>query len=116
MQHKAFYIYIITNPSLTVLYTGVTNSIEDRILEHYHNRGNSKTFAGKYYCYNLLYYETYKYVNSAIAREKEIKGWNKNKKLELIKTINPDLNFLNADFFGTWPPPADWGMRDSYEK
>ena len=68
------------------------------------NRGNSKTFAGKYYCYNLIYFEEFKYVCNAIAREKEIKGWRRDKKLQLIKTRNPDWVFLNAQVCGDWPP------------
>src|SRR3979409_1680625 len=52
-----YYIYIVTNPERNVLYTGVTNNLGIRLMEHYANRGNTKTFAGKYYCYNLIYYE-----------------------------------------------------------
>ena len=90
-----FYIYIVTNPERTVLYTGVTNNLAQRLIEHYSNRGQPNTFAGKYYCYNLIYYESFQYINEAIAREKEIKGWRRQKKLDLIKTMNPDWTFLN---------------------
>ena len=102
-QHQ-YYIYIITNPERTVLYTGVTNNLVQRLTEHWANRGNSKTFAGKFYCYNLIYFEEFQYINNAIAREKEIKGWRKQKKLDLIKTKNPDWFFLNAQVCGDWPP------------
>jgi len=67
-----YYIYIITNPERTVLYTGVTNDLSQRLIEHWVNKGQPKTFAGKYYCYNLIYYEEFRYINDAIAREKEI--------------------------------------------
>jgi putative endonuclease len=99
-----FYIYIVTNPERTVLYTGVTNDLAQRLIEHYSNRGQPKTFAGKFYCYNLIYYESFQYVNDAIAREKEIKGWSRKKKLDLIKTMNPDWTFLNPTVCEGWPP------------
>lgn len=102
-QHH-YYIYIVTNPERTVLYTGVTNDLAQRLVEHWVNRGIAKTFAGKYYCYNLIYYEDFQYINNAIAREKEIKGWRRQKKIELIKTMNPGWIFLNPSFCGEWPP------------
>jgi putative endonuclease len=88
-----YYIYIVTNPERTVFYTGVTNDLVLRIVEHWMNRGKSETFAGKYYCYNLLYYEEFRYINDAIAREKEIKGWRRQKKLDLIKQLILILRF-----------------------
>ena len=66
-----YYIYIVTNPQREVLYTGLTNDLQTRIIEHYQNRGNEQTFTGKYYCYNLIYYEGFNYINDAIAREKK---------------------------------------------
>ena len=99
-----YYIYIVANPERTVLYTGVTNDLSQRLIEHWINKGNPKTFAGKYYCYNLIYYEDFKYINNAIAREKEIKGWRRQKKLDLIKTMNPDWTFLNPTICDGWPP------------
>jgi putative endonuclease len=102
-QHH-YYTYIVTNPERTVLYTGVTNNLSQRLTEHWSNRGNPKTFAGKYYCYNLIYYEYFPYINNAIAREKEIKGWRRQKKLDLIKTMNPDRTFLNPSVCDGWPP------------
>ena len=99
-----YYIYIVTNPERTVLYTGVTNNISQRLIEHWMNRGKPETFAGKYYCYNLIYFEEFSYIYNAIAREKEIKGWRKEKKLKLINTKNPDWFFLKAEIFGVWPP------------
>lgn len=55
-------------------YIQATNNLPQRLIEHWVNRGNPKTFAGKYYCYNLIYYEYFPYIKSAIMREKEIKG------------------------------------------
>ena len=73
MSNGNYYVYITTNPGKTILYTGVTNDLKRRLLQHYQNRGNKKSFAGKYYCYKLIYYEFYGDIHQAIAREKEIK-------------------------------------------
>jgi putative endonuclease len=102
-QHL-YFIYIITNPEKTVLYTGVTNNLEARLAEHYFNRGQPKTFAGRYYCYNLIYFEEFQYIHDAIAREKEIKGWSRKKKEALIKTKNRDWTILNKSYCRQWPP------------
>ena len=59
---------------------------------------------GKYNAFYILYYESHQYVGNAIASEKEIKGWRREKKIELIKTINPCLNFWNDELFDEWPP------------
>ena len=87
-------MYITTNPGKTVLYTGVTNDLERRLLEHYQNRGNKKSFAGRYYCYKLLYFEDYTDIYQAIEREKEIKDLSRKRKEELISTKNPNWHFL----------------------
>jgi len=103
-QQENYSVYIVTNPERNVLYTGVTNDLVQRLIEHWLKRGTPDTFAGKYYCYNLIYYEDFQYVKDAIAREKEIKGWRRQKKLDLIKTTNPDWTFLNGQICGGWPP------------
>ncbi len=74
VNEKSYYVYILTNKIKTVLYTGMTNALEQRLIEHYIDRIERKTFTGKYNCHFLIYYESYRYVNDAIAREKEIKG------------------------------------------
>ena len=104
MFNRCFYVYILTNKLRTVLYTGVTNNLEQRIIEHWLNRGQNKSFTSAYNVYFLLYYEVFRYINDAIAREKEIKGWRREKKMQLINQFNPGLNFLNAKLFGKWPP------------
>ena len=104
MRQYQFYIYIVTNPQRTVLYTGITNNLAQRLIEHYSNRGQPQTFAGKFYCYNLIYYETFPYADNAIGREKEIKGWSRKKKMDLIKTMNPDWIFMNPSVCEGWPP------------
>ena len=104
MNQKKFYVYIVTNSNNTVLYTGVTNNLKERIIEHYTGKEKSKSFTSKYHCYHLLFYESFNYINNAIAREKEIKGWVRKKKLELIRSFNPEFKFLNEELFGGWPP------------
>ena len=71
-NQRCYSFYITTNSTRNVLYCGVTNDLQQRIIEHYLPRGNSKTFAGKCYCYWLVYFEHFKYINDAIARETEV--------------------------------------------
>jgi putative endonuclease len=101
---KNYYVYIVTNPGKEVLYTGVTNDLGRRITEHYLNRGQHQTFAGRFYCYELIYWEDFKDIRKAIAREKEIKGWRREKKLALIEKENPSWNFFNNSILDQWPP------------
>jgi putative endonuclease len=101
---KTYFTYIATNWTRTVLYVGVTNNLKQRIIEHYLDKGDRKKFTGRYYCHFLLYYESSRYVLNAIAREKELKGWSRIKKENLIRTMNPEMIFLNAEVFGEWPP------------
>ena len=105
-----YFVYILTNPNKTVLYTGITNDLESRLIEHYYNKGVEKTFAGRYFCYNLLYYERHNTPFAAIEREKEIKDWNRKKKEELINSFNPELEFLNSEIMN-WPPEKGTGPR-----
>ncbi|MBJ2127127.1 GIY-YIG nuclease family protein [Flavobacterium sp. IB48] len=90
-----YFIYILTNKSKSVFYVGVTNNLKKRLIKHKENiLLNHKTFASKYNVEFLLYYEKFTWIQEAIAREKEIKGWRREKKIDLIKTINPELKFL----------------------
>ena len=57
-------------------------------------------------CFYLVYYECTQYINNAIAREKEIKGWSRKKKEELIRSLHPSLKFLNHEILGEWPPSS----------
>ena len=101
---QSFYVYIVTNPNKTTLYIGVTNNLSARLVEHWNNRNSKETFAGKYFCYYLIYYEEFSHILPAIAREKEIKKWNRAKKEVLINSKNPGWNFLNKHFCAEWPP------------
>jgi len=93
-----YFVYIITNQNKTVLYTGVTNDLSARLYQHeQESKTLKKTFAGKYNCYFLLYYEHFDFIEHAIDREKEIKGWSRKKKHELINSTNPEWKFLNEE-------------------
>jgi putative endonuclease len=92
-----YYVYILTNKSKAVLYTGITNELKERLYFHCNPEANSKSFTSKYKCFFLIYYERYEDVNIAIEREKQIKGWKRDKKEILIKEFNPEWKFLNND-------------------
>ncbi|QOG04157.1 GIY-YIG nuclease family protein [Flavobacterium sp. MDT1-60] len=97
--YHTYYIYILTNKPRSVFYTGVTNNLKKRLNQHQeHIFLKNKTFASKYNVQFLLYYEKFTWIHEAIAREKEIKGWRREKKIELIKSMNPDFEFLNYLF------------------
>ncbi len=104
---KSYYVYIVTNPNRRVLYTGVTNNLERRIVEHYVSRGKKGTFAGQYYCYNLVYFEEHSSISDAIRSEKIIKRKRRSWKDELIKSFNPGMKFLNYLVIGVWPPDEE---------
>jgi putative endonuclease len=96
---KTFYVYLMTNRSRVVLYTGVTNSLERRIW--YHRSENPKSFTSSYKANRLVYYERFNDARSAITREKEIKGWRREKKNELVQTLNPKWRDLGLELFGS---------------
>jgi putative endonuclease len=95
---KTYYTYILTNFSKRSLYVGVTNNLGARLGEHYANKDNPFSWAGKYKCFYLIYYEQFDNINNAIAREKEIKKWRREKKEKLIATKNPNWAFMNDRF------------------
>jgi putative endonuclease len=97
MWNYNFYVYITTNPAKTVLYVGVTNDLSRRLYEHTENSGKLSSFAGKYSCYNLIYYEHFFHIDHAIEREKEIKKWRREKKEALVNSLNPEWRFLNKE-------------------
>ncbi|MDR1950612.1 MAG: GIY-YIG nuclease family protein [Bacteroidales bacterium] len=93
---KKYYIYILTNQTKTVLYVGVTNNLKRRISEHFTGKTLKENhFTAKYKCHYLLYFEEFTDIKQAIAREKELKGWRREKKIMLINTKNPTHEFLN---------------------
>ena len=83
-----YYVYILTNKNLTVLYTGVTNDLIRRVYEH-KNHQDKDSFTAKYNVNRLVYYEETTDVKAAIEREKQIKSWNRERKKSLIMRMNP---------------------------
>jgi len=77
-----YYVYILTNKTRTVLYTGVTNNLKERLHFHANPLPFSKTFTTKYKCFYLIFYEHFFEIEDAIKREKQIKGWSRKKKEE----------------------------------
>lgn len=103
MKQHNYYTYVLTNYNRKVLYTGVTNDIEKRLYEHYSGLDQENSFTSKYKCFYLIWYERHQYINHAIEREKEIKGWTRAKKINLIEQENKNWSFLNSDIM-EWPP------------
>ena len=87
MQERIYFVYLLTNTTNRVLYTGVTNNLERRLYQHRNNL--TPGFASKYRCHKLVWYETTPSVEAAIAREKQIKGGSRAKKVALIEWVNP---------------------------
>ena len=95
----SYYVYIITNKFRSTYYIGMTNNLKVRFQQHKDNIVlKNKTFASKYGLEYLVYYEKFVWVQEAIAREKELKKWRREKKLELIRSFNPEFEFLNHNF------------------
>ena len=88
LVEKQYCVYILTNKNNTVLYTGVTNNLKRRVLEHKQNQGS--VFTSKYKIHKLVYYEVTTDINAAILREKQIKAGSRQKKIDLINSMNKD--------------------------
>lgn len=95
---KKGYVYILTNPRKTVLYTGVTSNLGKRLYEH--KNKIAEGFTRRYNCSELVYYEISDDIESAIAREKQIKAGCRLKKEELINNFNPEWEDLSKGLFG----------------
>jgi putative endonuclease len=95
-----YFVYITTNKTKTVLYTGVTNDLKRRLTEHETDSKTQKThFTGKYNAFYLVYFQRFQYIEHAIEREKQIKGWKRLKKMQLITEFNPQWVFLSHNDF-----------------
>ena len=90
-----YYVYILTNQTNRVLYTGVTNDLARRTKEH--TEGYGSAFTSRYRVHKLIFFEAFHDVTAAILREKQIKGWRREKKLALIKKKNPDFSDLRKE-------------------
>ena len=92
---KTFFVYIMTNPRKTVLYTGMTNNLPRRV--HEHKEKLTSGFAAKYNVTALVYYEIAATAEAAIAREKQIKAGSRRRKVELINRMNPTWLDLSTE-------------------
>ena len=95
---KAYYAYMMTNRSRVVLYTGVTKSLERRLW--YHGNAAVKSFTNRYKVDRLVYFERFDNPRDAISREKEIKGWRREKKNDLVRRLNPKWEDLGEQLCG----------------
>ena len=96
-MEKQFYVYIMTNKIKTTLYIGVTNDLERRVLEH--KQKINEGFTSKYEVTRLVYFESFQYINDAILREKRLKKWNRQWKINLITEENKEWNDLSEDWY-----------------
>ena len=92
-----YYVYILTHNTNSVMYIGVTNDLKRRLYEH--NLGEIEGFTKKYHVGKLVYFEEFQEVNDAIAREKQLKRWTREKKNVLVESKNPMWNDLGEGFF-----------------
>ena len=94
-MYNNYFVYIMSNSHNTVLYIGVTNDIERRVSEH--KSGLIFGFTKRYNCNKLVYFETFNDINQAIDREKQLKGWKRDRKDALIDAVNKERRDLSGD-------------------
>ena len=98
-QQRLYYVYMMMSSSRRALYTGITGRPRQRVWEH--KTGAVEGFSKQYRTTRLVYFEPYRYVATAIAREKQIKRWRREKKITLIESMNPQYRDLAADWYET---------------
>lgn len=96
MSDGSYYVYIMSSKSKTI-YTGMTNNLIRRVLEHKQKKTHGFTY--KYNINKLVYFEATPDVRIAIAREKQIKGWTRAKKITLIESVNPEWKDLSVEWY-----------------
>jgi putative endonuclease len=107
-MERTYYVYIVASRSRT-LYTGVTSRLLERVRQH--REGTFPGFTSQYRIHRLVYFETYRDVKAAIAREKQIKGLSRAKKIALIAARNSTWEDLAAEWFAPYPRKADSSLR-----
>ncbi len=100
MSEKYYYVYITTNKYNKVLYIGVTNDLLRRIWEYKTKEQRISQFVRKYNADKLVWYEYSESINDSLIREKQIKGWIRQKKVDLINNFNPGWKDLSENFSG----------------
>ena len=101
LVRTSYFVYIMTNKSKNVLYSGVTNDLQKRCLQHI-NKEHPESFTALYNVHKLVYYEQFGRIEEAIAREKQIKAGSRKKKIELIEKMNPGWKDLFEAMVVTW--------------
>jgi len=101
---KSYFVYMVTNKGRTTLYIGITNSLKRRVSQH--RQGEISGFSKRYNTNRLIYYEQYNDVRDAIAREKQLKGWSRNKKDALVYKTNPKWTDLAVTVLGLELAPS----------
>ncbi len=94
MKLQQYYVYIVSNKYNKVLYIGVTNNLNRRVHQH---RDGVVGFTEQYNAHKLLYYDVLDTADAAIMREKQLKNWHREWKLNLIKTVNPEFRDLSEN-------------------
>jgi putative endonuclease len=107
-MERTYYVYIVASRSRT-LYVGMTNRLLERIGQH--RDGTFAGFTSRYRIHRLVYFETYRDVRAAIAREKQVKSMPRQKKIALIEARNPTWEDLAAEWFAPYPRKADSSLR-----
>ena len=100
---RQYCVYILTNKINTVLYVGVTSNLPKRVCEHKNKLADG--FTKKYNIEKLVYFEQTEDVNSALAREKQLKNWKREWKIELIKKANPERKDLSSTLLDSGSNP-----------
>jgi putative endonuclease len=95
MPAKEGYVYMMSNKYRITFYIGITSNLRVRIWQHVNNEGSA--FVKKYRLYDFVFYEHFERVTDAIAREKQLKNWHHDWKVNLIKSNNPDMQDLKAE-------------------
>lgn len=107
MRNHQYWVYMLTNKGNTTVYTGITNELQRRLFEH-RTGLDPGSFAWKYQCWKLIWFEEHAIVDEAIRREKQVKKWHREWKDELVAASNPAWNDLSKDWdWSGWFDPND---------
>ena len=100
MNHRPhdYWVYLMTDNTRSALYIGITNDLRLRVQEHLHG-SKPASFSERYHCVHLVLYEHFREVRDALKREKQLKGWRREKKNALVAMTNPHWDDLAADWF-----------------
>ncbi|HLK32344.1 MAG TPA: GIY-YIG nuclease family protein [Terriglobales bacterium] len=96
MREHHYYVYMMISSSRRALYTAVTNSLDRRVFQH--KNDEFEGFSQQYQTYRLVWFERYSNIQTAIAREKQLKGWRREKKNWLVQRMNPEWRDLSAEW------------------